>query len=231
RHDQALARARRIGSAFDVALALTNAVELLYALDDAPGTLRLADEGIALAKEHSFPLWLAILGAARGWAAAATGEAEDGLAQLERSLREFEALGGRSVRALVLAMLGLARVRAGRPDGAAELFALALELVEQTGDRRHLAEIHRLAGTCHAGASTGRAEACYRRAIDVARAQGARWWELRATTSLASVLARRRAREALELLEPLCASFDEGADTADVRRARALVEELRRARS
>ena len=72
-----------------------------------------------------------------------------------------------------------------------------------------------------------RAEACFRRALDVARVQGARALELRAATSLARLWHRQgRRAEARDLLEPVYAWFTEGFDTADLSEARQLVEIL-----
>ena len=71
------------------------------------------------------------------------------------------------------------------------------------------------------------AEASFREAIALARRQGARMYELRATTSLARWLTEGgRVTEARRLLAPLYASFTEGFDTRDLMEARALLEEL-----
>ena len=70
----------------------------------------------------------------------------------------------------------------------AEGFAIA----EQTGERYYEAELHRTKGEAllqfRIQAREGEAEACFRRAIDIARKQSAKSWELRATTSLARLL-------------------------------------------
>jgi predicted ATPase len=71
------------------------------------------------------------------------------------------------------------------------------------------------------------AEASYRTAIDVARAQAAKTWELRGATRLARLWHRQgKASEARDLLAPLYGWFTEGFDTADLKAARALLEEL-----
>jgi predicted ATPase len=72
------------------------------------------------------------------------------------------------------------------------------------------------------------AEACYRRAIAVARKQGARHWELRAATSLARLLCDRgRCAEARDYLAPVYNSYAEGFDTPDLKDAKELLEVLR----
>jgi adenylate cyclase len=77
------------------------------------------------------------------------------------------------------------------------------------------------------GPAESRAEACYRRAIDVARHQEARSLELRAATSLSRLCLRQgRRAEARDLLEPVYAWFTEGVDTSDLSEARQLAEAL-----
>jgi len=71
------------------------------------------------------------------------------------------------------------------------------------------------------------AEACFRRALEVARRQQARWWELRATTSLARLPAKQGRRdEARAMLAEIYNWFTEGFDTADLKDAKALLDEL-----
>ena len=76
-------------------------------------------------------------------------------------------------------------------------------------------------------AATPAAEACFRRAIEIARAQQAKSWELRAATSLARLLRdQSRQAEARDLLAPVYGWFTEGFDTLDLKEANALLAEL-----
>ena len=71
------------------------------------------------------------------------------------------------------------------------------------------------------------AETCFQQALDIARRQQAKSWELRAATSLARLWQRQRKRaEAHALLAPIYGWFTEGFDTADLQEARALLEAL-----
>jgi predicted ATPase len=73
----------------------------------------------------------------------------------------------------------------------------------------------------------GEAEACLLRALTIARQQQARWWELRAATSLAQQWhAEGKPAEAHSLLEPVYRAFNEGFDTADLQAAKALLDAL-----
>jgi predicted ATPase len=91
-------------------------------------------------------------------------------------------------------------------------------------------EVHRVRGELRLAQSPpalAEADACFRAALDVARARQEKSLELRAAMSLASLLQRSGERHpARAVLAPVYASFDEGLDTADLRRARALLEEL-----
>jgi predicted ATPase len=71
------------------------------------------------------------------------------------------------------------------------------------------------------------AASCFQQAIDTARSQQAKSLELRAATSLAGLWARQgRHAEAYDLLAPIYSWFTEGFDTADLKDAKALLDEL-----
>ena len=72
-----------------------------------------------------------------------------------------------------------------------------------------------------------RAQRCFERAIEIARKQSAKSLELRATTSLARLLAKQGHRdEARTMLADIYNWFTEGFDTADLKDAKALLDEL-----
>jgi predicted ATPase len=102
--------------------------------------------------------------------------------------------------------------------------------VEETEIRDREAELNRLEGELLLASQVPdetRAEASFRKAIAIARAQQAKSWELRAATSLARLLARQgRREEARALLAPLYHWFIEGFDTADLIAAKSLLEQL-----
>jgi predicted ATPase len=107
------------------------------------------------------------------------------------------------------------------------LFADALERVEQTGERWFEAELHRLMGeTLLIGSkpSFADAEAEFQQALAIPRKQGARFWELRAATSLAHLwYEQQRIGDAYNLLSPVYNWFTEGLDTPYLMKARALL--------
>ena len=118
----------------------------------------------------------------------------------------------------------------GRSAEAGSVMAEALELAQKTGEGMYLAELHRIGGElglAQASSDASQAERRFRTAIEIARRQSAKWWELRATVSLASMLAKQGKRaEARAMLAEIYNWFTEGFDTADLKDAKALLEEL-----
>ena len=120
---------------------------------------------------------------------------------------------------------------AGRRAEGLAAIAEALALVEGAGERYYEAEIWRIKGELllKAAASNAQAEAesCYRKAIEIARQQSAKMWELRAATSLARLWRHQgKIVEAQQMLAGIYGWFTEGFDTADLQKAKALLEEL-----
>ena len=104
----------------------------------------------------------------------------------------------------------------------------ALQIVERTGERWFVAELHRQKGELLL--RQGRAEIAeelYCEALSIAREQEAKLWELRAAVSLARLRRDQdRGAEARNLLAPIYGWFTEGFDTADLKEAKALIDEL-----
>ena len=125
--------------------------------------------------------------------------------------------------------------QAGQAEEGLSVLAEAREIVTQRGERWSEAEIHRLTGEltlqAHAQHLTRtqveEAEAWFHTAIEIARRQEAKSWELRAATSLARLWQKQGKQiEARELLAPVYEWFTEGFDTADLTEAKTLLAEL-----
>ena len=118
----------------------------------------------------------------------------------------------------------------GHTADGLQALAEAHTLVEQQEERWWEAEVSRLRGVLllrQPGTPQAEAEACFQRALDVARRQEAKSLELRAAMSLARLWQQQGKRaEAHELLAPVYSWFTEGFDTADLQEAKALLEEL-----
>jgi len=112
-----------------------------------------------------------------------------------------------------------ALLRFGRDREAEALLAQTWAIIAESDDHWCDAELHRLEGELKLIRAAA-PEDDFRRALQVAEAQGARWWQLRAAVALARWLRRdRRTREAEDLLKPIVDSFEKGFDCPDVRAA------------
>src|SRR5262249_30486220 len=118
----------------------------------------------------------------------------------------------------------------GQTEAGLSVLNVAANLLNKTGARYYEAELYPLQGELmmmQNSTNIAQAENCFRQAIEVARKQRARSWELRATTSLAKLLMlRRRHDEARTMLAEIYNWFTEGFDTADLKDAKALLDEL-----
>jgi predicted ATPase len=152
------------------------------------------------------------------------------VAQMREAYANREVTAHRTHGPFLLALLADADERVGRPATGLGVLDEALGLVEEMDERWREAELHRLKGQLLLSLTVDNAaaaEACYERAINVARAQGARSLELRSSTSLARLWHEQgKVREARELLAPIYAWFTEGFDTPDLKEAKALLDQL-----
>ncbi|MDO9707202.1 ATP-binding protein [Paracraurococcus lichenis] len=165
----------------------------------------------------------------RGWALAAhpEGDPAEGIARMEEALADYRASGAGTVVLHALGLVADACRRTGRVSRGLDRVAEALALAEAGGDRVQEAELHRIRGELLRLRPGGEAEASFRRALGVARAQQALLWELRAAVSLARLWRDRgRMAAARGLLGPVWRRFTEGFGFADLVEVQALMEEL-----
>jgi predicted ATPase len=189
-----------------------------------------AEALIALSSEHGFSMLLGIGSFQRASALAQQGQLQEAIAGMGAMLEAERTAGvmlGWSSRVTSLAE---AHGQAGQAEEGLALMAEALELVAKTGERESEAELYRLKGELFLARSPSdhaEAEASFRKALDVARRQSAKSYELRAATSLARLWqGQGRKQEARDLLAPVYDWFTEGFDTRDLKDAKALLEEL-----
>jgi predicted ATPase len=148
---------------------------------------------------------------------------------MEAGLAARQATGTTTLLAEPFALLARAYGQAGQMETAFQQLDKAERIARTNGELAAEAEMLRLRGELllAAGDETAAAEACFQHALDVARRQEARSWELRAATSLARLWQRQgRATDARALLRPVYGWFREGFDTADLIEAKALLDAL-----
>jgi predicted ATPase len=162
-----------------------------------------------------------------GWAQFALGNAEAGLAELREGLDRWRSTGSRVWGTIRFARAAATLVEAGQAEHGAALLSEAFQVMESNGERWYEAELHRLQGLqAHSEARTSEAEACLEKAIDVARSQGARLFELRAAMALSRLQCDPEQRERRKArLGSIYAGFTEGFDTPDLEEARTLLDE------
>jgi adenylate cyclase len=231
RSQEALKLARELDHAFSLADVLAYGGCLLCKLRrDADSFIASANELRKLVSEM-LPGWMGSATWHWGQALVLQGHLERGSAEIRRGLEQREFGHERCNRSGVLCSLAEAQASAGRPGDGLRTLDKALALVETAGERYYEAELNRLRGKLLLMQDrVQEAEASLHKAIDVARRQSAKSWELRATTSLARLWCRQgKTDEARQTLAEVYGWFTEGFDTRDLEEAKALLDDLDRA--
>jgi predicted ATPase len=228
--EQAVAIAEAVLHPVSRASALSWAAALHQLRGEVRRAREVAETALALTTEEKIPFFHTHAVMLRGWALVEEGQAEEGIAQLREGYAAYIAIGAQIECSHWLALLAEAYRDTGRPAEGLHLIAEALDHVAQTGIVYYEAELHRLDAQLRLRLDAGeerRAEESFRRALEIARQQQAKSWELRATTSLARLWDEQgRRAEARDLLAPVYGWFTEGFDTADLKEARTLLDQL-----
>jgi class 3 adenylate cyclase/predicted ATPase len=230
RGNEALALAKGLSYPLSLAFAEFFVAVLRQYRREARAADEAAEGVIALCAEHGFPDWLAIATSLHGWAMAEQGCNEEGIAQIQEGVAASRARGEEMYRPHFLCLLAEACREAGRFDDGLVALTEALAAADEHENRYYEAEMHRLKGELllkQDDSNVAEAQSCFQRAIEIARNQNAKSFELRATMSLARLLARQGRRDkARATLADIYNWFTEGFDTADLKDAKALLDEL-----
>lgn len=242
---EALAQAQVHAHPYGVALAHLCSALLHQFRRDQQQTSVSADTAVALAKQHGFPLLLAMGTILQGWGLTHRGQVEKGLALLREGLDEYQATGTQLGKFYVYALLAEAYEKAKKRETAMRILDDAL--TDETSQRDFWgAELYRLKGTlllapkirssrskvstlrAAIGPARLEAEACLRQAIALSRSQGAKFLELRAVVSLCRLWEKYpdKKSEARRMLTEIAGQFSEGFTTVDMQEARALLDPL-----
>ena len=221
--------AREMGHPFSVAYCLHH-TGWLYQFGRLGVELQAAaEEQIAISTEQGFALWHATGTFFRGAGMLLQGRSEESLPSLLKGIDAFRVTGAEILRPFQLSVLADAYIQAAQFEKAHAALDEGLALVEKNDDRVQEAELQRLQGELLLAESSDHAAAedCFTRAIEAARRQQSKAWELRASTSLARLWQRQGHRgEAYQMLATIHATYTEGRTTPDLMEAGALLKAL-----
>jgi class 3 adenylate cyclase/predicted ATPase len=224
----AVAEARRLVHPPSLAASLAVGGILLSLLGDHAVLDEWVVQLVALATEQGFPHWRAQGKIYHGRVKVNNGDVADGISLLRSGQDSFRATGAKLLLPHYIGLLATACEIAEQTEEAVALLDDALQIVEWTGERWLEADLHRLKGQMllRQGRSEA-AEELYYKALDIAREQEAKLWELRAVVSLARLWRGQGRRvEGRDLLAPVYRWFTEGFEIQDLKEAKALVDEL-----
>ncbi len=244
---EALTLAQKLAHPNTLGWALYCAAWLYQYRREPQDTQARAEAAITLSHEHGFPTWLTYGTVLQGWALAMQGQGERGIAQIHQGMATAWDMGTEMARSHFLALLAEAYGKTGQSEEGLSALAEALDFVEKTGERVYEAELYRLGGELllrMGEEEKGRAgdeksfphspilpfplsspEACFHKAIDIARRQSAKSLELRAVVSLSRLWQQQgKQQEAHQMLAEIYGWFTEGFDTKDLQEAKALLQ-------
>jgi predicted ATPase len=225
-----LKEAREIGQAATLMNALFFATYTHLHCGNHATANALLDELVALADEKGTSFWKAGGTSVRGWLFAVTDRPFEAVQMIASGISAWRSTGSTFSMPIWLAHLASAHAHLGQFDHGWRYACEAMTAAETTRERWFEADIHRIAGEIallSPEPDAAKAEACFERALAVARQQQAKSWELRAAMSLARLWRDQgNVSEARELLAPVYGWFTEGFDTRDLKEAKALLEEL-----
>jgi len=231
---ESVALAQEMGRPSALTLALFWDGALHQLLGNVEVVRERAEALIALATEHGFYYYLVSGMILRGCACADGGQIEAGITEMRGALDVRRAAGAELGRPYSTGILAEAYGKAGQPAQGIALIEEAVDCMNRTGQRMFEAELQRIKGDLLLAVSRDKeaeAEDCFRHAVDCARRQSAKYWELAAALSLSRLWrGQGKNEDARTLLAEIYGWFTEGFETRDLKEAKALLDELSQGR-
>jgi class 3 adenylate cyclase/predicted ATPase len=224
RVSEALALAQDLGHPYTVAFAhyMTSVVHLLRG--DAARAFASAEKSFEVSQEQRFSLYVILSRISRGRAVGDLGRLGEARAEIALGIDEARRNGVGFMLPMMETWLAEMHAKAGENEYALSIVEGALANIGDVTGRSWESELHRQRAQLLVALNPSKvreAESHLKKSVEVARGQSAKSLELRAATSLAELWRTQgRPDEARALLEPICRWFNEGAETADLRRAR-----------
>jgi predicted ATPase len=229
--DDALREARQIEHAATLMFTLNFPILVNTYCGNYDAANELLEELAVLAEEKGAPFRKAEGVLRRGYILTLTGKAAKAVEMVSNGIALWRSAGSTIFTPEHEFMLAIAHADSGQFDAAWRCIGKAMAAMKATKETWCEAEAHRVAGEIALKSpqrDVAKAQAHFERSLTVARAQQAKSWELRAAMSLARLLSEQGKRQAAhDLLAPTYDWFTEGFDTSDLRKAKALLAELR----
>ena len=226
RRNQALALARKVNHPYVLAVALFWVYSVDRLLGEKTTFFECLTELRTLARQQKYSLFCQLAELDLAMTLSDHGKSAEALVQARHAIAEY---AGFPVR-MQWMRLAFCCERAGEVEEALRLLDRELKEANEASERSNEVELNRLKGLwliTHRSAQRVEAEDCYKRALMVAREQQAKYWELRASVSLARLWRDQGKRtEASDLLASIYGWFTEGLDTPVLKEAKALLDEL-----
>ncbi len=226
RISSAVTRARELGDPFSITLALVYSAVLHQFLGEPGQSRDLADQAAALCEEYGFRYYQAWPLIIRGWAMAASGEAAEGVAMIEKGMDNLRLVQSRLREPYYLGLLAHSCIAAGRTDEAMKHVQEACAVIENGGETWAETEIHRIKGDLlqNRGDSRG-AELSYQQAYSLANQQESRSFALPAAIALSKLWTKQgKHAQAQKLLREMRSKFSGQADAPDLRELDSLLK-------
>jgi class 3 adenylate cyclase/predicted ATPase len=230
RGTEALTLAQQLSHPASLAYVLYWLAFLYHQRRDLQKTQEWTDASITLSTERGFAYWPPLGMILQGWVLSEDRSVSEGIHRIRHGLAALQATGNEIQRAYSLGLLANGYKQLGQISEGLTVLDDAFAAVDKTGGRWAEAELHLIKGELlmrQGTSSAPQAEICFNQAFVVARSQSAKSLELRAATSLSRLWQRQgKRKEARQLLAKIYGWFTEGFHTADLKAAKALLDEL-----
>jgi tetratricopeptide (TPR) repeat protein/predicted Ser/Thr protein kinase len=225
----AIAHAKKIDHPHTLAFALVGGIAMQWFLRNRTGIDKYTDELVPISYDNGFLFWIGHAQIYLGERKTLAGQTKEGIAEMKEGVATLHMTGSETCLTRLMARMVAACKEMGEVEEGLKFVDEALELKCKFEEVYMEAELHRLKGELLQlrGEEEQSVENYFRKAIDIARSQEAKSFELRAAMSLSRLLNKQNKKEeAKELLEDVYNWFTEGFDTADLKEAKALLEKL-----
>ena len=192
--DVAVKLARRADHPFSLAQTLYGKAVVHFERGEFDRAREAAEEVTVLADRLEFPAPLAWGSSVCAWVRVESGEGEAGIAEMQQALDQLAEIRAGLLTPQLLVRLAAGFQKLGRYDDGLGVLERGLAVAEAQGQHFMDAELHRLRAEIVVGIdgnAVEEAEACFGRALETARRQQAKTYELRAATSLARLQQRQ----------------------------------------